>query len=106
LASLEEKGLDFQVLSPEGAVPHILNLAFTGLKGETLVNALSAEGVYISAGSACSARRPQSRILPAMGYSQARVEQAVRISFSAQNTENEIDQAAAAIARALQRYSL
>ncbi len=98
-------GLAYKVLSPAGSVPHILNIAFAGLRGETLVNALAAEGVYISAGSACSARRPQSRILPAMGHDAATVSQAVRISFSAHNTAAEIDLAAAAIRRALQQYS-
>jgi cysteine desulfurase len=105
LANIRQTGVRFRILSPEQAVPHILCLAFTGLRGETLVNALSAEHICISAGSACSSRKNQSNpALQAMGLDPETVRCAVRISFSVTNTAEEIDLAAAAIVAACRQY--
>lgn len=81
-------------------VPHILALRIPGLRGETLVNALSAEGIMISAGSACSSRKAApSPVLHAMGLNDAAAREAVRISLGRDTTEAEIDTAAAALLR-------
>ena len=42
--------------SPENSAPHILNIAFPGVKGEVLVNAFSKLDIMVSTTSACSSK--------------------------------------------------
>jgi len=83
----------------ENTSPYILNLSVKDIRPEVLLNALSAEGVYISAGSACSSSKAQKRkeslTFKEYALPQERAETAVRISFSINNTIEEIDAAAA-----------
>jgi cysteine desulfurase len=82
----------------EGA-PHILNVSFSGVRGEVLLNALAERGIYVSTGSACSThQKGKNRILSAMGISGARAEGAIRFSFCAFNTPEEMDETASVIA--------
>lgn len=75
----------------EGA-PHILNMSFLGVRSAVLINALSALGTYVSAGSACSSHKKNgNRILNACGITGARQEGAVRFSFGRFNTPEEMD---------------
>jgi cysteine desulfurase len=85
------------------AAPHILNLSIPGVRGETLVHRLAADGVYLSTGSACHSRsaRP-SHVLLAMGRTEDEAMSSVRISLGPQNTEAEIHTAAAAIRAAVE----
>ncbi|BAS27562.1 cysteine desulfurase family protein [Limnochorda pilosa] len=84
----------------EHAAPHILNLAFAGLRGEVLVHGLEAEEVYVSTGSACSSRHTgPSHVLAALGEPQEAIEGAIRFSLSPLTTEAEVDQAIDAVAR-------
>lgn len=78
--------------------PHILNLSFLGVRGETLLHALSERGVLVSTGSACSAhKKGKNRILHAIGVTGAREDGAIRLSFSPFNTVAEMDAASAVI---------
>ena len=90
------------------SAPHILNLSFLGLRGEVLLHALEANGVIVSTGSACAAKKQgKNRILSAVGIMGARQEGAIRFSFSPMNTVQEADDAANVIAdqlRILRRY--
>ncbi|MCL1975395.1 MAG: cysteine desulfurase [Firmicutes bacterium] len=84
------------------AAPHILNVSFVGVKSEVLLHFLEQEGVYISAGSACSSRKTTaSHVLQAMGLSAERLGSAVRFSFSALNTVDEANEAANIIEQAV-----
>ena len=80
------------------ASPYILNISIADVRPEVLLNALSAEGVYISAGAACSGNKRQKKeeaaVILAYGLSEQRAQTAVRISFSPENTLDEIDIAA------------
>lgn len=62
--------------------PYVLSLSFDGIKGEVLMYGLEADGILISTGSACSAKKAGNRILEAMGKSQSEIVGSVRISFS------------------------
>ncbi len=62
--------------------PYILSLTFKNIKGEVLIHSLEADGIYISTGSACSAKKAGNRILAAMGMQINDVIGSVRISFS------------------------
>ena len=48
--------------------PHVVSVSFRGVRSEVLLHALEDKGIYVSAGSACSAHKPQpSETLRAMG---------------------------------------
>ncbi|MDQ7843228.1 MAG: cysteine desulfurase family protein [Armatimonadota bacterium] len=94
---------DVRVNTPEeGAAPHILNVSFRGVRGETLLHRLEMAGVFVSTGSACHARDPHpSHVLQAIGLTPEESRSALRFSLSPFTTVEEIDDAAAAVAEAL-----
>lgn len=78
-----ERGLS---ISEENFSPWIVQAAFKGIPGQVLVRALSADGYYISTGSACSASKASRPILDAMQVSPEEKEDAVRFSFGSSTT--------------------
>ena len=87
--------------APEDGAPHIVNLSFPGVRGETMLHALEAAGVYASTGSACSSKkRKVSPVLLAMGLTPDRAECALRFSLCPDTSEAEIDEAARALGEA------
>jgi len=85
--------LDGVIISPEkNSVLNTLTVAFPGIPGSVLVNALSAKGICISTGSACQSRSVNaSHVLKAMGVAKNVAEAAVRISTSKMNKDEEIE---------------
>ncbi len=80
------------------AAPHIINISFSGVRGEVLVHALEEYGIYVSTGSACSSKRnSESSVLKAIGLKPNALKGVIRVSFSILNTEEEIVKAADAI---------
>ena len=78
--------------------PYVLNISFPGIRSEVFLNALSAKGVYVSSGSACSSNHPSpSHVLTAMGKDKKEVDSAIRFSFSRYNTLEEAERAFAII---------
>ena len=73
-----------------GGAPHILCLSLPGYRSEVLLNALDAEGICVSKGSACK-RGARSHVLEAMGLSAAVIDGAIRISFSRDNRPEETE---------------
>lgn len=92
------------IRTPERFVPSILSISVPGVRSEVMLNALSAEGICVSAGSACSAaRKGSSRVLEAYGMPKKESESALRLSFGVTNTEEECAAAAQAIVSAARR---
>ena len=79
-----------RVNSPPDALPYVINLSVPGLQSETMLNFLSARGVYVSSGSACS-KGQKSRVLKAMGLGEPEIAGALRVSLSRFTTWEEID---------------
>lgn len=76
----------------ESTAPHIVSVSFAGVRSEVLLHTLEEQGIYVSAGSACAARKPQpSATLKAIGLEKALLESTVRFSFSVFTTIEEID---------------
>ena len=73
-----------------GEAPHILAVTLPGYKSEVLVRFLSDRGVYISSGSACHRGKP-SHVFAAMGLAKKQLDGALRVSFSGENTEEDVD---------------
>ena len=79
--------------SPEHSAPHILNIAFPGVKGEVLVNAFSKLDIMVSTTSACSSKREKlNEVLLAMDIENNRIEGSVRLSMGETTTEKDIEQ--------------
>lgn len=78
----------------------ILSVTLPGIKGAAgLIRALSAKGIYISAGSACaSGKNEPGRILKNMGLSGTQALRTIRISLGRFNTSEEVLRAADGIA--------
>lgn len=84
---------------PEKAAPHIVNLSFPNVRGEVMLHALEAEGIFASTGSACSSKKLKvSHVLISMGIRPDRAEWALRFSLSPHTTIEEIDYAAEKLA--------
>ena len=89
---------------PENHAPHILNLTLPAIKSETMLHYLSSEGIYVSSGSACSSNGGHlSSALTAYGRSAEDADSSIRVSFSAANTEEDVDALAEALALGLEK---
>lgn len=85
-------------------LPNTLCLIAPGWKGETQVMAMDLAGFAVSAGSACSSGKVRaSRVLTAMGQSEERAAQAIRISIGPATTEEEVLRFAGAWSREYRR---
>ncbi|RUR39465.1 aminotransferase class V-fold PLP-dependent enzyme [Vreelandella populi] len=84
----------------DGAVPNILNLAFEGIDGESLLMAL--RDVAVSTGSACnSASVDPSYVLLGVGVPRALALSSLRFSFGRFTSEDDIDHALTLIRHAV-----
>jgi cysteine desulfurase len=79
-----------KINSPENALPYIINVSIDGYKSEPMLNALALENIFVSKGSAC-AKGHRSYVLSEIGLSNDRIDSAIRISFSRENTLEEIE---------------
>jgi len=80
---------------PERRAPHIVCVAFEGLRAEVLAGHLDQEaGVLVSVGSACSSHKARtSHVLLAMGVPEELAAGAVRFSLGLMTREDEVDEA-------------
>lgn len=85
--------LDVKINLPEGArINNICNFLLPDIKSETMLNFLSGKGVYVSAGSACSAySKKKSGALEAFGVDPNNADCAIRVSLSYVNTRDDVD---------------
>ena len=73
---------------------NIVNVSFTGIRGEVLMHYLADKNIYVSTGSACNSKSTKiSYVLESMNIPYNIAEGAVRFSFSNDNTIEEIDRA-------------
>lgn len=107
LQEMAERRIPHQVLSPHDGSPYVLAVAFPGIRGETLMHALSAESIYLSTGSACGSKHAgENRVLAAMGYDRKTILSAVRISFNPNQRQEDIRILAERIAAHFARYAI
>ena len=93
-------GIDGIVInSKENASPYILSISLPNYKSETLLHFLEQSGIYVSSGSACS-RGKKSSVLAAFGFNDKLLDSTIRISFSYDNDEAQIDALASELVRA------
>ncbi len=76
--------------SPADALPDVANFSVANVKSETMLHFLESREIYVSSGSACS-KGEASHTLNAMGLPRSRVDTAIRVSFSGENTAGDVD---------------
>lgn len=76
----------------EAAAPQIVSVSFEGVRSEVLLHALEDQGIYVSAGSACSSNKPAvSATLKNIGMKRELLDSTIRFSFGAYTTMEEIN---------------
>ena len=81
----------------------MVNFSFPPVEGEVILHHLEAKDIFVGLGSACSAQsREPSKILIGIGLSEEQTRCSLRISFSHNNTTDEIDQFLEAFGEAYQ----
>lgn len=106
MAALKEQAMErltkevpgLKVVNPQGA-PHILAVTMPGYKSEVVVRWLSDRGVYLSSGSACHKGKP-SHVFAALGLPKPELDGALRISFSGDTTQEDLDALVQGLAQA------
>ena len=84
---------EIRIFSPEEGASHVLCFAIKGVRGEVVVHAFENHGIYISTTSACSSKKADSSsTLYAMDVPTEWATGAVRVSFSNDNTTEEVEQ--------------
>ena len=73
-----------------GTAPHILSVSLVGYPSANIVTELGAEGICISAGSACHQGKA-SHVVSALGLDKKTAAGVIRISFSPDNTTEDVD---------------
>ena len=91
-------GLDktvFSRISPQEGTPYILTVSARGLRGAVLQQMADDKGLLIGTGSACSSNSKlrYSKVILGCGYDEKTADGVLRLSFSPQTTEAEIDAA-------------
>lgn len=99
--------LNVRILSPDTALPYIVNVSFPSFQSETMLHALEEYGIYVSTVSACSSKQKKvSYVLLEMGIERPVAANAIRISFSRFNTLDEVHAFSLAIHEIYRKYSL
>lgn len=76
---------------PQLRLPHILNMSFAGVEGESLLLALDMKGIAVSTGSACTAGSTDpSHVLLAMGLGRDLAQGSLRFSLGRDNDADDI----------------
>ena len=102
-SKIEELGIRINRPCGEFA-KHIINVTVPNIKSETILHFLSAEGIFISSGSACSSHsKTPSGTLISFGLTPNEADSSLRISLSEYNTKEDIDELCVALESALER---
>jgi cysteine desulfurase len=97
---------EIRIFSPEDGASHVLCFAIKGVRGEVVVHAFENHGIYISTTSACSSKKgDSSSTLYAMDVPTEWATGAVRVSFSNDNTKEEVEQFIEVLHQLMKQFS-
>lgn len=88
--------------SPEDGSPYIINISAVGKRSEIMLHFLESREIYVSSGSACS-KGAQSGVLGQFGIKDKRADSALRISITAETTEEELDKLVSVLREGLEK---
>ncbi|GIO22504.1 cysteine desulfurase family protein [Oceanobacillus sp. J11TS1] len=96
---------DIEINSPVNGANHIVHFSVPGIKPEVIIHSLSQKEIYISTKSACSSReQTESHVLVACGKTKEVASAGLRISFSYENTEEEVEVFVKELKKAIQQF--
>lgn len=81
---------DITVVSDESCAPFIVSLSVKGIRSEIMLHFLEQYDIFVSSGSACS-KGGGSYVLSAFGVLKEVSDEAIRLSFSRETTEEMLD---------------
>lgn len=91
-------------VAKEPSLPGHAHFMFPGANADALIMLLDAQGIQVSAGSACaSGVLRMSHVLEAMGYSEREAMGALRVTVGRTNTREDVEQFLAAIPEVVER---
>lgn len=97
---------EIRIFSPEDGASHVLCFAIKDVRGEVVVHAFENHGIYISTTSACSSKKADSSsTLYAMDVPTEWATGAVRVSFSNDNTKEEVEQFIKVLHQLMKQFS-
>ena len=97
---------EIRIFSPEDGASHVLCFAIKGVRGEVVVHAFENHDIYISTTSACSSKKADSSsTLYAMDVPTEWATGAVRVSFSNDNTKEEVEQFIEVLHQLMKQFS-
>lgn len=93
-----------EVNATDPVVQETVSVRFEGIRADALADALDMHGIHLSTGSACGAREDAvSHVLTAQGLTEDEARSAVRLSFGAELSHDDIDRVVAAATQAVDR---
>ena len=96
-----------RINSPEDGLPGILSISFSSVKSEVILHALELSEIYVSSGSACSAKKNSiSHVIKAMNIPAPWSDGTIRFSFSGDNREEEAVLCAQALEDIMNTFTL
>lgn len=88
---ISEELPEVKINIPASYLPHVLSVSLPNIKSEVMLRYLSAKQIYVSAGSACTSKHRENRVLSAFGLDNMSADCTIRLSFSESNTTEEAD---------------
>lgn len=107
ISQLEQARINYQIISPQDAVPQIVSICFPELRAETLLNILNKEQIEVSIGSACSSKKSErNQVLKQLNLLNNLDQYVIRISLDKNNTKTEINNLVKNVKIALDKYAV
>ena len=104
IAGVKEAVSEVIVAKHEPCLPGHAHFMFPGANADALIMLLDAQGIQVSAGSACaSGVLRMSHVLDAMGFSEREAMGALRVTVGRSNTREDVDAFLAAIPEVVER---
>lgn len=89
---------------PARRLPHLSNVSFAFIEGESLLISLDLQGIAVSTGSACSSGTLEpSPVIRALGRNEEEARGSIRFSFGKDNTREEVDYVLEVLPRVVER---
>ena len=104
IAGVKEAVPEVIAVAQEPRLPGHAHFMFPGANADALIMLLDAQGIQVSAGSACaSGVLRMSHVLEAMGYSEREAMGALRVTVGRTNTREDVEKFLAAIPEVVER---
>lgn len=89
---LSKSGVDYRINNPENSIASIINFSLKDISSEVIASMLSEKEIYIGTGSACNTGDAKpSYVLQAMGVPNDYIRGAIRLSFTLETTQADVE---------------